>query len=259
MRLIFILIIIFTSFSLFAGLKQDKIGEALIKAQFQQVKDKFFYSLSDDPSLSEEVDEMNQSSLQKTYGPYQLILKGIQPGIRFELYQFNLLGVEKPLFVCSGYIDQNGEAWIKKKEGDMKLSNALQFVGGMLPGEPIYSMVVLGDKKTYIAACLVPNRLEAYGKNGCHVTMQLFTHRNALYMVCGEHFEPGEEINLSIHSKAGIAVKHFKASQDGTFIAMVEGDYSQGQLDKESMQISSSEQIDPMTISYDWQFLQATK
>lgn len=259
MRLIFNILIMFTSFSLFAGLKQDKVVEALIKAQFEQVKDRFFYSLCSDPFFLKKTNEINQTALQKIYGPYQLILKGIQPGTRFGLYQFNLLSIENPLFVYSGYIDQNGEAWIKEKECEMQLSNLLQTIGEMLPGEPIYSMVVLADKKTYIAACLVPNPLEAHGKNGRHVTMQLFTHRKACYMACGEHFEPREEITLSIHSKNGIVSNKIKAAPDGTFIAMVEGNKSHGQLSNESMHISSSEQLDPMIISYDWQFLEASK
>jgi hypothetical protein len=259
MKFIFTFLIIGTSFTLFAGLKQDKIGEAFAKARFHQTKDTFFYMLSEDPSMKEKVVEMNKSLPKKTYGPYQLMLRGIPAGTRFGLYQCNLFGVENPPFLCSGYIDQSGEAWIKQKDGDIKLSNSLQFVGGMLPGEPIYSLIVLGDKKTYLAACLIPEPLEAYGENGRHVTMELFTYRGAMYLAQGENFKPNEEIVLSIHSKDGVVIRKLQATPQGSFVVILEGDLTQGkQLEAEYIQISTAEQSNPMTISYDWKFLEAS-
>ncbi len=258
MKVVFALVAIFISFSLFAGLKSEKVAEAIIKAQLHRGQDKLNYSLSDDPDLREKVVKLNETTPLKTYGPYFLTLKDVQPGTRFGLYTFNLLGVYNPPFVCSGYIDQNGEAWTKQKNGDVKLSEFLLYIGNTLPGEPIHSIVVLDDRKTYIAACAIPEPLEAFGKNGRHVAMELFTSRIAQYAVYGEHFESGEVIALSVCSKSGTATKYLKASEDGTFFTVLEGNGSRGQLQAEMLQVYSAEQIEPLTISYDWRFLEAS-
>ena len=98
MKFIFTVFIIYISFSLCADLQQDKSGEAFAKARFHQTKDTFFYMLSDDLSMKDKVEEMNKSLTKKTYGPYQLMLKGIPAGTRFGLYECNLFGIKIPRF-----------------------------------------------------------------------------------------------------------------------------------------------------------------
>jgi hypothetical protein len=259
MKYIFTFLTIFISFSLFAKLDQRKMGEAFAQAHLDQIENTFFYKLSEYPDQIEKTVKMDESFPEKIYGPYRLILKGISPSTRFKVYQCNLLGMNNPLLWGTGYIDQNGEAWIKKKEGDIKLSNCLQVIGGMLPGEPIFSLVVLDDKKTYLAACLIPEPLEAYGENGRHVAMQIFNHQEARYRLQGEKFQPHEEITLSVNSKEGTRVEKFQASQTGSFSGILEGNPSKDKrLETEYIQISISGQPNPMTLSYNWKFLEAS-
>ena len=159
MKLILTFLIVLSSFTLFARLKSDKIGEAFAKAHLRETKETFFCV------PGEISNEIKTALPEGTYGPYNLMLKGIPPGTRFGFYQCNLFGVKDPSFFASGYIDANGEAWIKRDGSALKLSNCMIYSGDVLPGEPIYSLVVLDDKKTYIADCNIPVPLEAYGKN----------------------------------------------------------------------------------------------
>jgi len=262
MKYIFTFLTIFISCSLFAKLDKEKMWEAFANANLNPTENTFFYKLTEDP-IAQPV-ETNESFPEKIYGPYQLILKGIPPSTRFTVYQCNLLGVYNPLFFGTGYIDQDGEAWFKKIEKDIqkeryiKLANCLQFAGGMLPGEPLFSLVILDDEKTYLAASLIPKPLEVYGENGCHVSMKLFTHHKACYCLLGEKFQPNEEITLSVHSQKGIVVEKLRATQTGSFSAILEGIPSKNELlETEHIQISAASQRNPMTLFYDWQFLKA--
>lgn len=260
MKLIFIFLTILNTYSLFGGLKVEQTVEAMIKAQFQKNEYHFAYTLCEDPILlnnaekgSEVGAENEQYPNPKVYGPYQLTLKGLKPGTRFDIYEFNLLGVEKPHFVFSGYIDKHDEAWINVKGGDMKLFERLNYFRWVLPGEPIYSMVVLRGSKTYIAACLVPNPLEAFGKEKRHVSMEFLMMHEPAYVVRGKNFEPGEEITMLIHSKNNTSIEYLEALDDGTFSLLLEGDRSQNELGAESIQIYTANQITPMTITYGWE------
>jgi hypothetical protein len=254
MKYIFTLLALFCSVNLFAHLNQKKLLNAIADTWNRNTaKDIFFIEPVESPEGQEIVAELNAKGPLKTYGPYRLMLKGLPPGTRFNLYQFNLLGIIRPNFLYSGYVDQHGEVWTRQKQGDVKLSNTWCLIGDVLPGEPIYSLVVLGSKKTYLATCIVPNPLEVYGKDGRHFAMEFFTPSKPYFCMYGENFKAGEKITLSVHAQEGITTKVITATEKGTLSGLYEGNPQQ-KNEVEFIEVSTAEQ-EPMTLHYDWQFL----
>lgn len=258
MKYIFTFIFLFCSLTLFAGLDAKKIRDTIIQSRMhQKTQGKFYYEKVDSPEIPESVTEKLATQSKKLYGPYRLVLKDIPSDTRFGLYQCNPLGIEKPSFLFSGRIDRNGEAWVKKKDGSIvPLSQVLQFVGDAVPGAPIYSLIVLDDRKTYLIAHIIPKPIEAFGASGRHITMELFAVEVPLFVIHGEHFQADEKIELSIHTKEGVTHTSFSANPKGSFIALHEGDLFQRERSKESIQISVRDQNEPMVLYYDWKFLE---
>jgi len=247
-KFIFAFLAIFTSFTLSAALNSKKILESVAEAYSKELNDTFYYTLNEKPFKEEDLIEKDLSS--PVYGPYCLVLKGIPPGTRFSLYKFNLVEMKKPAFRGAGYIDQDGEAWLTYKKTTLKLSSWKDCVQNVYPGEPIFSMVVLNDKKTYITTRVIPRPLEVYGKDGRYLTLEPLTYADPLYLAKGKNFKPQEKFTLSVHSKEEIRTKNLQATQEGTFVTILHSERFNPET--YSIQITTDEQIEPMTISYDW-------
>lgn len=256
MRLIFTCLVLFISVFCYGSLNIKKTCEAMIRAQSGQYKKVFSYQKYKGPIPEKELAELIRSHPGKNHGPYHLNLAWLPPHTRFKLYQFNLLGIVNPKLHGNGVIDENGEAWLLFKKIKTKLSDKIEMVGEVLPGEPIYAMIVLDDKKTYISTNIVPEPLETFGQDGRHVMMEIISCDYVAYFVKGENFIPKEEIVISFHSHEGIFLENIQADDLGEFQFVLHGKPSEDNLlDSESIHISSKVQIDPMIISYDWTFL----
>lgn len=257
MKYLFSLLALLISTSLVASLNRQKVQEALVASHVHRPHNVLCYSLNQDPDQKAIVEEINLNSSDKVSSPYELSLQGLEPGTHFDLYLFNLLGVQDPNLACSGYIDKSGKAWAKQKEGPLPISSMHQFMGGTLPGEPIYALVVVGKQDKYIAAHCTPNPLEAYGESGRHVSMEFFSLKAPKYLIFGDHFEPEEKVYLTFNSRGGKVKKFAIANEKGMFSTLLEGKDIEDLSMKNSVQITSAYQSDPMTIVYDWQFLGA--
>lgn len=244
MKTILTLVFLLSSLTLSARLNKEKIAEAVRKAQLDETQDHFYYLKTENEKI---IQGFKPDPTSKVFGFYRLILKGLPPDTRFKLYRFSLLGADCPPFYYNGYVNKDGIAIVKRKNDSHELRNCIQVVQDVIPGEPMFTLVVY--KNTYLVAHVVGNPLEATGLEGRHISMEIMCN-DLSYKVTGDHFKPHEKITLSILKKNELVIRELAATAEGTFCYFLkDGSLLRG---KEQLEIATVEQTNPITLTYNW-------
>lgn len=199
MKYLFFLMCLFSSYNLHAGVSQDnkktealrKVAEAALKAFHGQTKNLLRIEKAE---LPEEIKLDHTCS-----GPFKLILQGLKPKTKFELYAFNLLqicGLGAPNFYGKGYIGKSGKAYFTETGKEtIELSNFLLIQNNMLLAEPVFYFIISQDR-TYLATYVIPRPIEWFGENGRHVWIELMDPCRRTYHIRGENFDKNEIVTF---------------------------------------------------------------
>lgn len=236
---------------------REKIACALLDSITGETAALCRCEIQEDAAWEKELKKHNASSERKIYGPYILILNSLQHDVRFKLYTCNLLGVDCPAFGLNGYIDTEGKAWFQGDTREDHYAEHVKFVGNTLPGEPTFDVIVFGNHISYLVASIVANPLAAEGKEGRRVEMIIASCSEPLYLIKGEGFKNGEEIIIQ-GTANGMPLKHnCTASEKGHFHLLWRGDPKVDLARRDLIEVTSSEQPEPISLAYGWEFLKA--
>lgn len=145
---------------------------------------------------------------------YRLTAAGLPIGQKFTLFGKNLK--QEEMVINYFFVDSTGQLMTYEEgRGSYALSDILFKKGSFSKGEPYEYLLVSEDGRSKASTKIVPNPLSVTSKEGAVLSLTLVNSEATLWMFKGEHFKPGEKIELLAKSGKEILKKIIQADEKG--------------------------------------------